>query len=112
MAVLVVISACYSIHLRTRLYSLGEYSAGLEESTERVVKDAARLADMAAAMTCVSPMDRYIMGDSGDEINVYRLHFGIAVLVKSFPYNVNDPDDRDYKRICAEEVAEILNEKP
>lgn len=27
-------------------------------------------------------------------------------------YDPKDPDDRDYKRIHAEEVAEILNEKP
>ncbi len=27
-------------------------------------------------------------------------------------YRLNDPDDRDYKRIHAEEVAEKLNEKP
>lgn len=27
-------------------------------------------------------------------------------------YDPTDPDDRDYKRIHAEEVAEMLNEKP
>lgn len=27
-------------------------------------------------------------------------------------YDPSDPDDREYKRIHAEEVAEILNEKP
>lgn len=27
-------------------------------------------------------------------------------------YDPKDPDDRDYKRIHAEEVAEILNERP
>lgn len=33
-------------------------------------------------------------------------------LVKRFFYDPEDPDDRDYKRIHAEEVAEMLNEKP
>lgn len=33
-------------------------------------------------------------------------------LIKTFSYDTSDPDDREYKRIHAEEVAEKLNEKP
>ena len=32
--------------------------------------------------------------------------------IKTFSYDPSDPDDREYKRIHAEEVAEKLNEKP
>lgn len=32
--------------------------------------------------------------------------------IKAFSYDPSDPDDREYKRIHAEEVAEKLNEKP
>lgn len=32
--------------------------------------------------------------------------------VKYIYYDRKDPDDREYKRVHAEEVAEILNEKP
>lgn len=42
---------------------------------------------------------------------VYREFDHIRYSVKFFDYDPNDPDDRDYKRICAEELAEKLNEK-
>lgn len=44
---------------------------------------------------------------------VYRkgLRYG-DFAVKYIYYDRKDPDDRDYKRIHAEEVAELLNEKP
>ena len=35
----------------------------------------------------------------------------MGYVVKFFDYDPNDPDDRDYKRICAEELVEKLNEK-
>lgn len=42
---------------------------------------------------------------------VYREFDHIRYSVKFFEYDSNDPDDRDYKRICAEELVEKLNEK-
>ena len=42
---------------------------------------------------------------------VYREFDHICYSVKFFEYDPNDPDDRDYKRICAEELVEKLNEK-
>lgn len=33
-------------------------------------------------------------------------------IISAIEYNPNDPDDKEYKRIHAEEIAEILNEKP
>lgn len=32
--------------------------------------------------------------------------------ISIIPFNPDDPDDKEYKRIHAEEIAEILNEKP
>lgn len=44
---------------------------------------------------------------------VYRKGYGdMRHEIINFYYNPADPDDRDYKRICAEELAEKLNEKP
>ena len=43
---------------------------------------------------------------------VYREGDRGRYTVKTFPYDPSDPDDRDYARICAEELADTLNEKP
>ncbi len=44
--------------------------------------------------------------------HVYRMGGDTKFTVKRVPYDSTDPDDRDYKRIHAEEVVEILNEQP
>lgn len=46
------------------------------------------------------------------EFHVVRTDTDGDYLVMRLKYDENDPDDRDYKRIHAEEVAEMLNEKP
>lgn len=47
------------------------------------------------------------------EFTVYRKGFGdLRHEIASFHYDPSDPDDRDYKRICAEELADALNEEP
>lgn len=43
---------------------------------------------------------------------VYREARGIKFDVVQLCYDPTDPDDREYKRVHAEEVAEMLNEKP
>lgn len=43
---------------------------------------------------------------------VVRKQDDAKVVCKTIYYDPSDPDDREYKRIHAEEVAEILNEKP
>lgn len=46
------------------------------------------------------------------KFTVYRKGYGdTRHEIISFYYNPADPDDRDYKRIHAEEVAEMLNER-
>lgn len=35
-----------------------------------------------------------------------------GLVIKRIPYDPDDPDDFDYKRIHTEEIAEKLNEKP
>ena len=42
---------------------------------------------------------------------VFRKFNHVGYVVKFFDYDPNDPDDRDYKRICAEELVEKLNEE-
>lgn len=46
------------------------------------------------------------------EFHVVRTDTDGDYLVMRLKYDENDPDDYDYKRIHAEEVAEKLNEKP
>lgn len=43
---------------------------------------------------------------------VVRKQDDAKVVCKTIYYDPSDPDDREYKRIHAEEVAEILNEEP
>lgn len=43
---------------------------------------------------------------------VVRKGFENTIEVKRYHYIPSDPDDRQYKRIHAEEVAEKLNERP
>lgn len=43
---------------------------------------------------------------------VYREGVTDKVDIARYHYNPEDPDDREYKRIHAEEVAEKLSEKP
>lgn len=49
--------------------------------------------------------------DSWYGFNVYMQGRYGRYPVKRIFYDPDDPDDREYKRIHAEEVAEILNEK-
>lgn len=43
---------------------------------------------------------------------VYRMGISEKIDVLYVGFNPNDPDDKEYKRIFAEERAEMLNEKP
>lgn len=58
-------------------------------------------------------MPAEIREDMALPIFVVERKYGDAKIVcKKIFYNPDDPDDRDYKRIHAEEVAEMLNEEP
>ncbi len=50
--------------------------------------------------------------DEFSRFEVIRQHDDVYIVCKIIEYDPSDPDDREYKRIHAEEVAEILNEKP
>lgn len=43
---------------------------------------------------------------------VYREGLGEKIDVLRIAYNPEDPDDREYRRIFAQERADMLNEKP
>lgn len=43
---------------------------------------------------------------------VYRQGYNKHFVIEAYTYNPDDPFDRDYKRIHAQEVADKLNEKP
>lgn len=43
---------------------------------------------------------------------VYRKGLGKKIDVLRIAYNPNDPDDKEYRRIFAQERADMLNEKP
>ena len=51
-------------------------------------------------------------GDREPYFSVYRISAGTKIEIKRVYYDPSDLDDRDYKRIHAEEVAEKLNERP
>lgn len=68
-----------------------------------------------SASMCGNAEIEEIVADGNNSLpyfSVYRMALGEKFPVKIFYYNPDDPDDRDYKRICAEEVAEMLNENP
>lgn len=47
-----------------------------------------------------------------DRFEVFRGGKYGSIIISVIEYDPCDPDDKEYKRIHAEEIAEILNEKP
>lgn len=50
--------------------------------------------------------------ESDSRFTVYCTIGGSDYPVRYVHFDPNDPDDKEYKRIHAEEIASILNEKP
>lgn len=50
--------------------------------------------------------------ESDSLFTIYRTISGRDYPVSYVHFDPNDPDDKEYKRIHAEEIASILNEKP
>lgn len=59
----------------------------------------------------LSPIIEVEVFDTGDSFIVYR-ELTWAYPISIIKYDPNDPDDKEYKCIHAEEIAEILNERP
>lgn len=117
LAALLIVSVCYNLYCTMRCYDLDEYAEGLEsrnkllsEINDVTYDNVSRLAGMAMALTNTSPNDKYMLGECDRAINVYRIHYGTSVLIKSFA--CTDTEDYEYKMRCAEELLEMLNENP
>lgn len=50
--------------------------------------------------------------DRDRSYEVYVERGGYFFILRSYTYDPADPDDQEYKRIHAREVADLLNEKP
>lgn len=79
--------------------------------------DSMRLEDMKTELdimdSAITPAQvEHIGGDVLPYYHVYRMGGDTKFTVRKFYYDPKDPDDRDYKRIHAEEVAEKINERP
>lgn len=58
------------------------------------------------------PLAEARVKESDSLFTVYRTISGRDYPVSYVHFDPNDPDDKEYKRIHAEEIASILNEKP
>lgn len=58
------------------------------------------------------PLSEARVKESDSLFTVYRTIGGSDYPVRYVHFDPNDPDDKEYKRIHAEEIASILNEKP
>lgn len=56
--------------------------------------------------------NRVVVVERAGYFSIFRESKRGRILITSYRYNQFDPDDRDYIRIHAEEVADKLNEKP
>lgn len=56
--------------------------------------------------------NRVVVVERTGYFSIFRESKSGRILITRYYYDPNDPDDREYIRIHAEEVAEKLNEKP
>ena len=90
----------------------------LKASNALLAKSAKMIADglkfqTDSAASCYSEA-KVVEGALGTRpfFRIVREGFEDSIEVKRYYYIPDDPDDREYKRIHAEEVAEKLNERP
>ena len=53
----------------------------------------------------------YKMAEVGFEYKIFATTIKGELLIKTFPYRILDAESKDYARICAEELCDMLNEK-
>lgn len=92
---------CCAIWIRRKRKELATMVHNYRESNRSMIRQIEALEE--------GGHDAFVVEDSR------RCEFAVMLAgfqIKAFSYDLSDPDDREYKRIHAEEVVEKLNEKP
>lgn len=96
-----IVPVCCAIWIRRKCKELTTAVHNYRESNRSMIRQIEALEE--------GGHDAFVVEDSQHcEFSVMLAGFQI----KTFSYDTSDPNDREYKRIHAEEVAEKLNEKP
>lgn len=104
---------CISCRNFSRLQKLSDTIAESKRQLDEIRSDAEQWKDTTVAIMDALATDAYVMEDCGNHCFMVTFDTGDgSVSLFCYSYDPSDPDDREYKRIHAEEVAEKLNEKP
>lgn len=96
----------------SKLQKLSDTMAEGKRKLDEIRSDAERWKDTTVAIMDALATEAYVMEDCGNHCFMVTFDTGDgSVSLFCYSYNPCDPDDREYKRIHAEEVAEKLNEK-
>lgn len=96
-----IVPVCCAIWIRRKRKELTTAAHNYRESNRSMIRQIEALEE--------GGHDAFVVEDSR------RCEFAVMLAgfqIKTFSYDSSDLDDREYKRIHAEEVAEKLNEKP
>ena len=97
----------------SRLQKLSDTIAESKRQLDEIRSDAEQWKDTTVAIMDALETEASIMEDCGNHCFMVTFDTGDgSVSLFCYSYDPSDPDDREYKRIHAEEVAEKLNEKP
>lgn len=96
----------------SKLQKFSDTIAEGKRKLDEIRSDAERWRDTTVAIMDALETEAYIMEDCGNHrfMVTFDTEDG-SVSTFCYSYDPSDPDDREYKRIHAEEVAEKLNEK-
>lgn len=95
-------------------FKLNKKNKALEDALEATSSALAGLAPCVADFGTLSNTETF-MEERSEPIPhfaVYRKGLTEKIDLLHIGYNVNNPDDREYKRIFAQERVDALNEKP
>lgn len=116
--VALIISTTYSISCMARNRILNDTIEGMKEDFERhkgcslrLARTSAAFVELAEAAIDWSENDKFAIINGDNDVAVYRIHNGCAVLVRQYACE-SDSDDREYKIRCAEELVDMLRDNP
>ena len=108
---LMTIAAATAIVLNQRLRQLNKRLLGVLETASETLSDVVpALADLTTLSNTETFMEE--RKEPIPHFAVYRKGIVGKIVLLQIGYKPNDPDDREYKRIFAQERVDALNEKP
>uniref|UniRef100_A0AAU8AUT6 Uncharacterized protein n=1 Tax=Dulem virus 40 TaxID=3145758 RepID=A0AAU8AUT6_9CAUD len=104
---------CASCRNFQRLQKLSDTIEENKRQLDEIRSDAEQWKDTTVAIMDALATEAYVMEDCGNHCFMVTFDTGDgSVSPFCYSYDPNDPDDRKYKLLHAQEVADKLNEKP